>query len=76
MAERFAKARRLGVLQDQLKEKQNQLAVLHPVVVVGGKDLLKKRAGLGVDRTAVTAWAKRWGAARMFLTADGETGNG
>jgi hypothetical protein len=32
-AERFAKARRLGVLQDQLKVKQNQLAVLRPVVV-------------------------------------------
>ncbi len=73
-AERFGKSRRLGVLQDQTKEKQHQLSVLRPAIVIGGKDLLKKRAGLGRDRTAVTAWAKRWGASRIFLTADGETG--
>ncbi len=73
-AERFGKSRRLGVLQDQLKEKQHQLAVLRPAIVIGGKDVLKKRAGLGRDRTAIAAWAKRWGATRMFLAADGETG--
>jgi hypothetical protein len=50
------------------------LAVGRPSVTVGGKQLWRNRTH--IDETGMTErqWRARWDAARMFLTADGETG--
>jgi hypothetical protein len=75
--ERFAKTRRLAVLRSRLAAAEEALAVGRPSITVGGKRLWRNRHHLdAVDAAAMTEaqWRARWDAARMFLTADGETG--
>jgi hypothetical protein len=73
-SERFAKTRRLAALRSRLAAADGALAVGRPSVTVGGKQLWRNRTHL--DETGMTErqWRARWDAARMFLTADGETG--
>jgi hypothetical protein len=73
-AERAHKQRRLQVLTARLTQVEARIGRGRPAVVVGGRRLAKARhhltdAGLTEDR-----WRQRWQAARMFLTADGESG--
>src|ERR1700677_1194746 len=73
-AERFAKTRRLAVLRDRLASAQQALVAGCPSIVVGGKRLWRHRNHLGAAGMPEQLWRDRWEAARMFLTADGESG--
>ncbi len=72
--ERFAKTRRLAILRQRLAEAEQALGAGRPSITVGGKRLWRNRAHL--DQAAMTEpqWRAHWDAARMFLTADGESG--
>jgi IS605 OrfB family transposase len=74
-AERFAKTRRLAALRDRLTVAECALAAGRPSIVVGGKRLWRNRTHL-VEATDMSEqqWRDRWDAARLFLTADGESG--
>jgi hypothetical protein len=73
-AERFAKTRRLTVLRQRLAAAEQALAAGHPSMVVGGKRLWRTRNHLEAAEMTEQQWRQRWDAARMFLTADGESG--
>ena len=73
-AERFAKTRRLAVLRARLAAAEAALAAGRPSMVVGGKRLWRTRNHLDAAQMTEQQWRDRWDAARMFLTADGETG--
>ena len=73
-AERFAKTRRLEVLRSRLNTAERALAAGRPSMVVGGKRLWRTRNHLDAAQMTEQQWRVRWDAARMFLTADGETG--
>ena len=73
-AERFGKTRRLGVLRDRLAVAAGALAAGHPSITAGGKRLWRTRNHLDAADLTEQQWRQRWGAARMFLTADGEAG--
>ncbi|MEZ5115574.1 MAG: hypothetical protein R2737_04820 [Candidatus Nanopelagicales bacterium] len=73
-AERFAKSRRLTVLQARLDRARQRLADGRPVIVVGGKRLWRNRHHLDRARMTEQQWRAAWTAERSFLTADGETG--
>jgi IS605 OrfB family transposase len=72
--ERFAKTRRLAVLRSRLAAAEEALAAGRPSITVGGKRLWRNRNHLEAAELSVEQWRARWDAARMFLTADGETG--
>jgi hypothetical protein len=72
--ERFAKTRRLALLRSRLASVEVSLRMGKPSVTVGGKRLWHNRAHLDEAAGAETQWRARWDAARMFLTADGESG--
>ena len=72
--ERFTKTRRLAVLRDRLITAEQALAAGHPSIVVGGKRLWRNRAHLEATDMTEQQWRNRWDAARLFLTADGESG--
>jgi hypothetical protein len=73
-AERFAKTRRLVTLNHRLTIAECALAAGRPSITVGGKRLWRNRNHL--DATDMTEQQRRhrWEAARLFLTADGESG--
>jgi IS605 OrfB family transposase len=71
-AERHGKIIRLHVLRARLARVERQLESGSVSVVRGGRDLLRKRANLAAAGVTEAAWREQWGAARMFLTADGE----
>lgn len=73
-AERFAKTRRLAVLRGRLAAGEEALAAGQPSITVGGKRLWRTRNHLDAADITEQQWRDRWGAARMFLTADGESG--
>ena len=73
-AERFAKTRRLGVLRGRLGAAERALAAGHPSITVGGKRLWRTRHHLDAADLTEQQWRQRWAAARLFLTADGESG--
>jgi hypothetical protein len=73
-SERFAKTRRLAVLRDRLATAEEALAAGRPSIVVGGKRWWRHRSYLGDAGMTEQQWRDRWDAARMFLTADGESG--
>jgi hypothetical protein len=73
-AERFAKTRRLAVLRDRLATAEEAWAAGHPSVTVGGKRLWRNRNHLDATDMTKQQWREKWDAARMFLTADGESG--
>ncbi|MDT5078130.1 MAG: hypothetical protein QOJ80_2767, partial [Mycobacterium sp.] len=72
--ERFAKTRRVAVLRTRLAAAEDALAAGRPSIVVGRKRLWRNRNHL--EQTAMTQqqWQAHWDGARMFLTADGESG--
>jgi hypothetical protein len=73
-AERFAKTRRLAMLRSQLTIAEKALAEGRPSVVLGGKRLWRNRNHLDTTEMTEQQWRHHWDAARMFLTADGESG--
>jgi hypothetical protein len=72
--ERFAKTRRLAGLRSRLAAADAALTAGRPSITVGGKRLWHNRHHLNKAQLSVDQWRARWDAARMFLTADGETG--
>ena len=73
-AERFTKTRRLAVLGERLAAVEQALAAGLPSMVVGGKRLWRNRNHLAAAEITEQQWRQRWNAARMFVTADGESG--
>ena len=73
-AERFAKTRRLAALGARLAAAQEALAAGCPSIAVGGKRLWRTRNHLDAAGMSEPLWRDRWDAARMFFTADGESG--
>ncbi|MDT5182315.1 MAG: hypothetical protein QOI29_473 [Mycobacterium sp.] len=73
-AERFTKTRRLAVLRDRLATAEDVLTAGRPSITVGGKRLWRNRNHLAASDMDEQLWRDRWDAARMFLTADGESG--
>jgi hypothetical protein len=73
-AERFTKSRRLGLLQTRLAAAELAWARGRPSIVVGGKRLWRSRNHLDMTGVTEQEWRHQWDAARMFLTADGESG--
>jgi hypothetical protein len=73
-AERFQKQRRLQVLRARLARADARIQAGRPKVTVGGRRLLKARHNLAGAQLTKQQWRQRWDAARLFLTADGETG--
>ncbi|MGW2940173.1 IS200/IS605 family accessory protein TnpB-related protein, partial [Streptomyces sp. NPDC001156] len=72
--ERFAKTRRLQVLEDRLSAEQADHAVGRVRVVRGGKRLARNRHNLHAAQLTQAQWRQRWEAERWFLQADGEAG--
>jgi hypothetical protein len=73
-AERFAKTRRLATLSERLTAAEKALTAGHPSITVGGNRLWRSRNYLDATQPAENEWRKKWDAARIFLTADGESG--
>ncbi|WP_280888096.1 IS200/IS605 family accessory protein TnpB-related protein [Streptomyces sp. LBL] len=73
-AEWHAKSRRLHALQSRLARVEADWAAGRVRVVRGGKKLAHLRHHLDAAGLDEQAWRERWRAARMFLTADGESG--
>ncbi|WP_341276703.1 hypothetical protein [Mycobacterium lacus] len=73
-AQRFSKTRRLATLRTRLAVAEADLAAGRPSITVGGNRLWHTRQHLDAAEMSEQQWRDRWTAARMFLTADGETG--
>ena len=73
-AERFAKTRRMATLKHRLTIAERALAAGRPSITVGGKRLWRNRNHLDTTDMTEQDWRDRWDAARLFLTADGESG--
>ncbi|MGW1181727.1 hypothetical protein ACWD7Y_08900 [Streptomyces drozdowiczii] len=73
-AERFEKQRRLQVLTGRLAVVEERIEAGRPTVTVGGRRLLKARHNLDAAQLTEQEWRQRWESARLFLTADGESG--
>ena len=73
-AERFSKTRRLAVLRHRLATAEEALTAGRPSIAVGGKRLWRTCNYLEAADMTEQQWRDRWDAARMFLTADGESG--
>jgi hypothetical protein len=72
--ERFCKTRRLAALRERLVAAERALVAGRPSITVGGKRLWRNREHLDAAEMTDQQWRQRWGAARLFLTADGESG--
>lgn len=72
--QRFGKTRRLAALRGRLVDAQAALDAGRPSITVGGNRLWRTRQHLGAAEMTDQQWRQRWDAARMFLTADGESG--
>ncbi len=73
-AQRFSKTRRLATLRARLAQTDAVLAAGRPSITVGGNRLWRTRQNLAAAEMTEQQWRGRWDAARMFLTADGESG--
>ncbi|MFE2581421.1 IS200/IS605 family accessory protein TnpB-related protein [Streptomyces sp. NPDC059378] len=73
-AEWHAKSRRLHALRDRLTGVEADWVAGRVRVVRGGRRLAHLRHHLNQAGLSKEAWQERWRAARMFLTADGESG--
>ncbi len=73
-SEWHAKARRLHALEARLAALEGDWITGRVHVVRGGKRLARRRHHLSEAALGREAWRERWQAARMFLSADGETG--
>ncbi|WP_264928815.1 transposase [Streptomyces sp. A012304] len=72
--ERFAKTRRLHLLQDRLDTALTDREAGRVHVVRGGKRLARTRHNLDAAQLTEHGWRQRWEADRRFLQADGESG--
>jgi IS605 OrfB family transposase len=72
--ERWQKQRRLAVLESRLTKVERRIEQGHPAITVGGRRLATTRHHLAEAGLTVEQWRARWNAARLFLTADGESG--
>nr|WP_198151953.1 hypothetical protein [Kibdelosporangium sp. MJ126-NF4] len=72
--ERWQKQRRLALLKSRLAKVEFRIEKGHPAIVLGGRQLAKTRHNLDAARLGEDEWRNRWDAARVFLTADGESG--
>ncbi|MFB7575093.1 IS200/IS605 family accessory protein TnpB-related protein [Streptomyces sp. NPDC056165] len=70
----FAKARRLHVLEDRLRQVGADWEAGRVRVVRGGRKLLHARHHLQDAQMSEADWRLRWQAQRWFLQADGESG--
>ncbi|MCX5375129.1 hypothetical protein [Streptomyces sp. NBC_00091] len=73
-AERVQKRHRLEVLTARLAGVEARIEAGHPAIVVGGRRLAKSRHNLADAQLTEAEWRERWDTARLFLTADGESG--
>jgi IS605 OrfB family transposase len=73
-AEWHAKSRRLHALKARLERVEADWAAGRVRVVRGGKQLAHTRHHLDDAGLSQEGWRERWQAARMFLSADGESG--
>jgi IS605 OrfB family transposase len=73
-AERFEKQRRLQVLESRLAEAERRIADGRVSVCRGGTKLARTRHHCEKAGLAEAGWRERWKSARLFMTADGETG--
>jgi hypothetical protein len=73
-SEKTAKTVRLHMLETRLSVATARRNGGHPRVVLGGGKLWRTRQNLAAAGMNEDQWRARWDAARMFLTADGETG--
>jgi len=73
-SERFHKTRRLAILRDRAERVHHRLDAGRPSIVMGGKRRWRTRNHLTEANLTEQQWRQQWAAARMFLTADGETG--
>lgn len=73
-SERFRKTRRLAQIKGRLAVAEESLGAGRPRITVGGRRLWKTRNHLDEASLTQDEWAQKWVAARLFLTADGETG--
>ena len=73
-AERFQKTRRLEILRDRAERVHHRWDSGRPSIVMGGKRWWRTRNHLTEGGLTEHRWRQQWNAARMFLTADGETG--
>ncbi len=72
--QRFSKTRRLAALRGRLADAQTAFDAGQPSISVGGNRLWRTRQHLDAAEMSEQQWRDRWDAARMFLTADGESG--
>ncbi|MFE2067350.1 hypothetical protein ACFXDH_34070 [Streptomyces sp. NPDC059467] len=72
--ERWQKQRHLSKLLARLAAVEQQIEQGHPSIVVGGRRLAGTRHRLAEAGLTEMLWRDRWEAARLFLTADGESG--
>ena len=72
--EHAAKTVHLHVLDTRLAAARGRRNAGHPRIVLGGGRLWRNRQNLDLAGLTVTRWRDQWDAARMFFTADGETG--
>lgn len=73
-AERRAKLQRRDVLRAQLARLEGDRAAGRVQVVRGGRKLARLRHHLDDAGVSVDQWRDRWETARLFMTADGESG--
>ncbi|WP_216372949.1 hypothetical protein [Streptomyces tailanensis] len=72
--ERFNKQQRLQALQARLAVVEQRITEGRPPVVMGGRRTARMRHNLAHAQLTAEDWRRRWDAARLFLTADGESG--
>lgn len=72
--ERAHKQRRLHLLQARLAVVEQKIASGRPSITVGGRRLARQRHHLADAQLTEAHWRRWWEAARLFLTADGESG--
>ncbi|MCX5606618.1 hypothetical protein OHB39_03240 [Streptomyces sp. NBC_00047] len=73
-AERAQKQCRLQSLTARLTEVDRRIEGGHPAIVLGGRRLARARHNLADTSLTESEWRERWDSARLFLTADGESG--
>ncbi|MGW1618394.1 hypothetical protein [Streptomyces sp. NPDC002172] len=73
-AERWQKQRRLSTLRARLAVVEQQIEEGRPSITMGGRGLAGIRHRLADAGLTEVDWRKQWDAARLFLTADGESG--
>jgi IS605 OrfB family transposase len=70
----FVKTRRLAILEARYEQVRAEREAGRVSVVRGGRRLLHQRHNLNAAGKLPEQWRAEWGAARWFLTADGESG--